>query len=169
MSVQTPANQVCYPVRQKHWFLEMIYRRTGVDVVCILHTTFASSNVHAGVMRLWKLMPIGDPASEITFGISIMAWAMMNIRWAIPIGLLAELTPPHTPQQPTIISRSIPPTVFQSECCIWNGELNEYSSRLKYWQTVIKINTRKYTVYRFTYVVVKVLCYKSGGCWFDPS
>jgi len=22
-----------------------------------------------------------------------MAWAMMNIRWAIPIGLLAELTP----------------------------------------------------------------------------
>jgi hypothetical protein len=73
-----------------------------------------------------------------------------------PYWFIGRTHPPPPPLQPTIISRSIPRTVSQSDCCICNGKLNEYSRGIKCLEAVIKISTTKYLVRRFTYVL---LCY----------
>lgn len=123
----------------------------------ILHATFASSNGRATVPWLCKLMSIRDPVSLITFGISIKSWDMINIRWAIPIGLLAYLTPAAACHSPSF---NLSPQ-FPKRVCIRTRQLNEYSRRIKYFKTGIKINTRNYGICRFTFVMISATSHES--------
>jgi len=86
------------------------------------------SNASMKINAHWRPC-FGDNVRNQHHGLGYDEYSLSNPYWFIGRT--------HPPQQPTIISRSIPRTVFERECCMCKGKLDEYSRRLKYWQTAI--------------------------------